>query len=953
MLDNSRPFDEGEACFVVGVGASAGGLAALEELVKNVAFDRMAFVVVQHLSPTHESLLTQLLARVSTVTVVTAENGVKVERNNVYVAPPNVDVAIVNGVLHLLEHVPVPGPRLSVDFFFRSLAEDQGPRAIGVVLSGTGTDGTFGLRAIKEAGGITFVQEPSTAKFDGMPQSALASGNADYRLSPTEIAQELQWIGARPESLIPVPHTPGPEAQQHYARLFVLVRNEFGNDLGQYKPTTVQRRIERRMALQKITRLDEYVRFVQQSPAELRALYSDMLISVTRFFRDREPFDELGKVALPRVVAGRAAGSTLRAWVPACATGEEVYSLAICITEFLEGWNLDLKLQLFGTDVDDDAIEIARRGRYPQNIAQDVSPERLAKFFVEVGDEYQICARLRDTVIFSRHNLYRDPPFSRIDVVSCRNLLIYLQPATQKKVLRVLNHALKLDGYLMLGTSESVGDAADLFSLVDRKNKIYTKKSAAPFAPLDSGFTSRQPEPPVRPGSARAPGELQALAERKLLELYVPAGVVVDDRLQVLHFRGHTGPFLDPVGGTASLDVTRVVRSELRIDVKRAVERTFETGQRTEVDVVIGSDGGSVHVDVVPLSESIGRPSVAVLFQTKPPDPQPVEVEGTTDAQLQRRVSQLERELSVARDSLQTAYDERARAEEEFRFAAEELQSTNEELQSTNEELETSKEELQSTNEELVTVNDELQSRMRELGQSNDDLHNVMLGVDQAVVIASMDLRIRRFTHAAEKLFNLVPADVGRTVDFLERFLGGCQLGEKVSQTIQTLAVTDQQVLASNHRWYRLRVAPYKTVDHAIRGAIITLADIDVRKKATDLDHEIADYVSKHLAAVTSPLLLVDRRLRMVWANDAFVSRFQVAREEILGARFSELGTREWLGAPLRDRLDRTLDSGDLFRDVPVAGLMRDEPHRTQRVGASRVPVSVEQPMALISIDDG
>ncbi len=951
MAGHPNTADEGEACFVVGVGASAGGLAALEELVKNVAFDRMAFVVVQHLSPSHDSLLTQLLARVSTVKVVTAVDGVKVERNHVYVAPPNVDVAIMHGVLRLLKHVPLPGPRLSVDFFFRSLAEDQGPRAIGVVLSGTGTDGTFGLRAIKEGGGITFAQEPSTAKFDGMPQSALASGHADYRLSPAEIAEELRWIGARPESLLQSPRPPGPEAQEHYARLFVLVRNEFGNDLGQYKTTTVQRRIERRMALQKVTRLEDYVRFVQQSPAELRALYSDMLISVTRFFRDREPFEELRSQILPRVAAGRAPGSSLRAWVPACATGEEVYSLGICIREFLEERGLDLKVQLFGTDVDETAIDTARRGRYPRNIAQDVSPERLAKFFIESGDEYQVSTRLRDTVVFSRHNLYRDPPFSHVDVVSCRNLLIYLQPPTQKRVLRVLNHALNPGGFLMLGTSESVGESADLFGLVDRKNKIYSKKAGAPLAPAEAGFASRPPEPPARQ-AGRAPGNLQAVADRKLMELYVPPGVVVDDQLQVLSFRGHTGPYLDPVAGNATLDVTRVVRSELRLEVKRLVQRAFETGERTRGDVS-SSDGGSVSVDVVPLPEvEGGRPSVAVLFFPLPVEPEAAGPEAAPREGEGRRVTQLERELAVARESLQAAYDERSRAEEEFRFAAEELQSTNEELQGTNEELETSKEELQSTNEELVTMNDELQTRMRELSQTNDDLHNVLLGVDQAVIIADLELRIRRYTSAAEKLFNLVPGDVGRTVDFLERFLGGCQLGGKVSEAIKSLTVTDYPLLASNGRWYRLRVMPYKTLDHAIRGAIVTLADIDVRKKASDLDLDVAEYVARHLSESTSALVLVDQRQRVVWVNDLFVNRFQVSREEVIGGRLSELGNRAWLGTTLRNLLARTFESSELFRDVVVAGLFPDQPHRVQRLSGSRVPIAADAPLALLMLED-
>ena len=948
---------------VVGVGASAGGLEALAELTKNVPIDHMAFIVIQHLAPQHESVLPQLLARTSKVKVVTAADGMKLEPNHAYVVPPNADLAVMHGVIRLITPPGTSGPRLPIDYTFRSIADDQGPSAVGIVLSGTGSDGTFGLKAIKAAGGITFVQEPASAKYDGMPRSALASGAADFCLTPQRIGEELARIAKAPRA----PWTPNvpplsPHAQDQLGKLFVFVRSAFGNDLSNYKPATIDRRIERRMTLHKIGRLEEYVGFVQSNQEELRALYKDMLITVTNFFRDPEVFEALKAKVLPELLTRREDGAAVRVWVPACATGEEAYSIAICLLELLAENGTDTRVQIFGTDVDEDAIQHARRGVYPANIALDVSPERLNRFFTKKDNEYTISRRIRDMVVFSKQNILKDAPFSRIDLASCRNLLIYLQPASQKKVLRILHYALNPGGHIVLGTSESVGDAPDLFSLFDRKTKIYSRKNVAPQVGLDSsvGLSSQGEAPPLLSPSSKPTLSLQALVDRRVLELYGPPGVVVNEDLEIVQFRGHTGRYLDPAPGVATLNLLKLARFDLFIELKKALEEARSQYRRVTVEVSYHSDDepSSLRLDVLPLQdpESKGR-CFAVFFERLPV---PREVADASNASgrpgdaakaLRRRIQQLERELAVTKDFLQTTIEEKESTTEQLKAANEELQSSNEELQSTNEELETSKEEMQSTNEELTTVNEELQNRMAELTQSNDDLQNVLSGVDNAVIIVGMDLRIRRFTSAAEKIFNLVPADVGRSVDFLDPFLGAGALGPKVSSVIDTLNVVDEEVLARNQRWYGLKVSPYKTLDHSIRGATIVLTQIDVRKRAAATARNAGEYAARFLAAVARPLLIVDSKLRIVWASDAFFSAFQLTPEETIGSLLPALGSNDWMDTDLRRQVDAAFASGRLFRDHRAEIELQGAGRRRVNVGGSQIPLSSDVPLVLISLE--
>jgi two-component system, chemotaxis family, CheB/CheR fusion protein len=949
--DEERPDSK---FFIVGIGASAGGLEALESLLKHVQLDGMAFVVVQHLAPQQESLLPTLLSRASHISVHPAQSGMRVEPNNIYVIPPNADLAILEGVLHLMTP-PAHGIRLPVDYFFRSLAQDQGSRSIGVVLSGAGSDGTFGLKAIKEAGGITFVQDPASAKYDGMPRSAIESGWADFCLRPESIAEELINIGKHPYLKLTRP--PPPRSHEVFGRLLVLVRKAFGNDLTYYKPSTIERRVERRMALHKIEQLEDYYKLLESNAEELRHLYKDMLIGVTSFFRDEGAYEALKtKVFLP-MIENKQSGSHIRAWTPACATGEETYSIAMSLLEFLGNRVQEFRIQVFGTDIDEASIQHARRGIYPPNIALDVSPERLQRFFTKKDNSYHISRNIRDMVVLSVQNLTRDAPFSRLDLVSCRNLLIYLQPVMQKKVLRVMHYALNPNGFLMLGSSETVGEASDLFSLVDRKSKLYAKKNIAtpPAIELGVGIPIPGPRHSSQSGAgSRSTANLPTLIDRKILDLYGPPGVVINQELEIVHIRGRTGPFLEPMPGTPSLNVLRLVRPELHVDLRRVLHESKLKDDRASVDSKFEEDGviRRLRLEVVPVTdpETTKRCFLVSFVQYHNDEStqkeEPVQPGSSPET---HRVQELERELLVTKESLQTAIDELESANQELKSSNEELQSANEELQSTNEELETSKEELQSSNEELTTVNDELQGRMSELQLTNDDLHNVLTAMGNAVVIIGLDLRIRRFTHTAEMLLNLVPGDIGRSVSQLNSFILGQRVEELASDVIESLAPIRKEILCADQRWYELYISPYKTLDHSIKGAVLVLIDVDVRKRASDLGRDVAKYANDLLGSIRDPLMILDRRLRVLWINDSFSALFGVSADQVTGQALSELRP----GPNLEPLIVGTVASGRQFNEIKLRMALGGGTERPIKVSGRRIPpIGSESLLVLLSFEE-
>jgi two-component system CheB/CheR fusion protein len=858
QTDNSRPepeepqaADEGPSFLIVGVGASAGGLEAFTQMLRALPVDTgMAFVLVQHLDPTHASMLTDILSRSTAMPVSEVRDQMAVEPNHVYVIPPGTNMVVSKRVLQLSPRREARGHHRSIDHFFRSLAETQGHKAIGVILSGTASDGTLGLQAIKAEGGITFAQD-DTAQQNSMPRSAVAAGCVDFVLPPHEIAAEIARIGRHPYVVrVPEAKPEEPTRESNLGQILSLLRDSSGVDFTHYKHNTLYRRITRRMVLHKIEGLKDYIRFLEANSGELEALYQDILINVTSFFRNPEAFDVLKFNVFPKLLQERSRHDPVRVWVLGCSTGEEAYSTAIALAEFGESTGRPVQAQIFATDLNGASIERARTGVYSKDLTQDVSTERLRRFFVEVDGSYQIAKSIRDTCVFARHNVLSDPPFSRIDLISCRNLLIYLEQVLQQRLIPLLHYALKPTGFLWLGASETIGSYRDLFELQDPKQKIYTKKEGQvrlaidlPFGPQSRG--ADQPRSKERLREIVLGGtDLQKEADRILLNKYAPPGVLVNTDLDILQFRGDTGAFLAPAPGKPSLNLLKMMREGLLVAVRAAVLKVKkEEVPIREEGLRVRSNGGyrDVNVEVIPVKNNSGpAPNFLILFEeptsTSAARQQTIEKpshvpEGVEPEAAERETNRLKHELAATREYLQSVIEQQEAANEELQSANEEVQSANEELQSVNEELETSKEEIQSSNEELATLNDELQHRNFELSQTNNDLVNLFSSVQMAMVMLGADLRIRRFTPIAEKILNLIPADVGRPITDIKLNLSVTDLDHLLMEAIDTVSVKEQDVQDKAGRWYSLRIRPYKTMENKIDGAVILLVDIDALKQ--------------------------------------------------------------------------------------------------------------------------
>ncbi len=848
---------------VVGIGASAGGLAAFEAFFSGMPSDTdsgMAFVLVQHLAPDHKSMLTDLVKRYTRMQVFEVEDGMTVQPDCAYIIPPNRDMAFLEGTLQLLEPAAPRGLRLPIDFFFRSLAQDQHERAICIVLSGTGSDGTLGLRAIKGEGGMVIAQNPESTEYDGMPRSAIATGMVDFVLPPAEMpAQLIAYVthafGKPPRPASPPP----PKTEVALKKIFVLLRAQTGHDFSQYKQNTVNRRVERRMAVHQIVQLGEYVRYLQQTPAEVEALFRDLLIGVTSFFRDREAFAVLQERGIPRLFTGKASGAPIRVWVPGCSTGEEAYSLAMLLQEQMETSKQSFQLQLFATDLDRRAIEQARAGVYPASIAADVSPERLTRFFNQEPDNgvYRIQKTLRDILVFSEHDVIKDPPFSKLDLISCRNLLIYMGGDLQKKLIPFFHYALNPGGTLFLGTSETVGEFADLFATLDRKAKLYQRKQGIPGAhhstirkylpsELERGADARLHE--KMPGGNKH--QLRELTERVLLQQYAPVGALVNQSGDILYLHGRTGLYLEPAPGEASMNILKMARDGLRRDLSTALHRAVASqqpvrhsglrvktnGDFTRIDLVVQPVGagssastGPTPLFLVTFAETVAEPQSpeesALVDEASDAD------EVTTDSDA--RIAALKRELRAKEEFLQATNEELETTNEELKSSNEEMQSVNEELQSTNEELETSKEELQSVNEELATVNAELQTKVADLSRANNDMNNLLAGTGIGTVFVDHQLHIQRFTPAVTQVINLILTDVGRPVGHIVSNLPDYdRLVDDVRTVLETLVPVEVEVQTNTGAWYLLRIRPYRTQENVIEGAVITFTEITEMKTA-------------------------------------------------------------------------------------------------------------------------
>jgi two-component system CheB/CheR fusion protein len=822
------------------VGASAGGLEPFIEILRNLPADSgVAIIYLQHSEATHVSELPQVLGRVTKMAVRLAVDVTELEPNVVYVAPPDGAVTCEAAVLRV-------APRrdravLPIDALFRSLSTDQGSRAIGVILSGTASDGTLGAKAIKAEGGITFAQD-ETARFEGMPHSAIAAGAIDFILPPAGIASEIARIAHH--SYVARDGDGDRFNEQELSKIFALLRTAHDVDFAHYKSPTIERRIRRRMALHKVETLREYIAILGEKAGEIEQLYSDILIRVTSFFRDPEVFMALQQEILPALVRNRGS-NPVRIWVPGCATGEEVYSMAILFHETLSAIELDCPVQVFGTDISDASIDRARSGLYTENIATEVSPERLRRYFTRVDGGYRVSKAIRDCCIFARQNLTKDPPFSKVDLISCRNVLIYLDTVLQRRVMSVFHYALQPKGYLLLGSSETIGNYGELFTIIDRRHKIYQKEGSMGRLPLDltratlpQGVAQHERFRGIEEEAAAVPNLFRE-ADRVLLARFSPAGVVIDDNMEILQFRGRTSAFLEPAPGTASFNLLKMAREGLLAELRTAIHQARKNDasiRRERVSLIADGSTQLVNIDVIPFVSPHSTRHFIVLFESVPPEPVVASKRGRKGAASAppaetKQTVRLKRELEATRDYLQSIIEEQEAMNEELRSANEEIQSSNEELQSTNEELETAKEELQSSNEELMTLNEELEHRNEELAHANNDLLNLLASVDLPIVMLDSDLRIRRFNPGAQRTLNLIPSDTGRSIRDLKLTLDLDDLDEMIAGVIDTLEVRELEVRDRNRRTYLLRIRPYKTADNKIDGAVLVLIDIDQLKK--------------------------------------------------------------------------------------------------------------------------
>jgi two-component system CheB/CheR fusion protein len=883
---------------VVGIGASAGGVSAVKELLQALPGNaNMALILIQHLDPKHKSMLPEILAKVTALPVAQVEKDTDLEPGKVFVIPPNKLMQVQDGKLILKARPKKEGSSTLVDALLESLAEAYKHLAIGVILSGSGSDGTFGVRAIKSLGGITFAQSRESAEYYSMPEGAIASGSVDFVLPPAEIAKKLMEINDHPylKGVSVVPEKIDVQVGDSLTPIFNVLNRSKGVDFSLYRRSTIERRVERRMALKRLENYEEYVKLLKRKPEEIEALYEDLLIQVTSFFRTPELYRVLEEKIYPRLVDSRDQDDPLRVWVPGCSTGEEAYSLAISLARFLESRELQIPLRVFGTDLNENLIERARQGVYPESISEQVPVNLLSKFFLKSNGGYQVQRFMRDLCVFAKHDLTKDPPFSNVDLLSCRNVMIYLQPILQDRLLPVFHYALKPKGFLVLGSSESVGTATDLFQAVDKKHRIFAKR-----------MVSRQPElsldqPPFvahRRGrhSARQKEVLGEVADMErefddlLLSKYVPAAVLVDDHMRIVSFRGNAGPFLRPASGRASLDVMSMVQPGLAVDLASALDSAKEsndTVKRPDLQVEIDDRLVGVDLEVKPVGAQGDYGYFLIVFRETRPRISVEEVQ-TAESEGAKRdlIARLRREIALTKRHLQSIIEQKEASNEELKSANEEITSSNEELQSLNEEMETSREELQSTNEELITLNEELQHRNEELARVNSDLNNILENTQIPIIIVDRDLNIRLFTPSANRLLNLRDSDGGRPLTDITLRADVPDLADLVNRVVSEVIPIEREIRDREGCWFDLRVRPYVGIDKRIEGAVISFIDIsDFRKSVEKSSH--AELLSKRILEMAPvPMAVLDRQLKITSVNQAFVDAFGITKERAEGSKF-------------------------------------------------------------------
>jgi two-component system, chemotaxis family, CheB/CheR fusion protein len=906
---------------IVGIGASAGGLAALGEFFTPAPLDiGVAFVVVSHQPSGHVSLLPDLLQKHTAMPVVEATDGMRVAPNHVYLSTPGRTLAMLQGALHVMDPDSDGRVALPIDYFFRSLADDQGDRAIGVILSGTGTDGTLGLKAIKAHAGMTMAQEPRAAKYAGMPESAIRSGVVDYVRPAGSMVEQIRTF---------LTGVAGRDAQRlagdspALARIFVALRDRTGHDFSVHKAGTSRRRIERRMNVHQIETIEEYLRYLQVDPQEIDALFRELLIGVTSFFRDSAALDALAGKGLPKLLDSRPDGTDVRVWVPGCSTGEEAYSLAILLREYLGAQERSLRVQIFATDLDRAAIETARAGVYPSGIVTDLTPERLRRWFVQEDSHYRVKKDIRDLVIFAPHDLLTDPPFTKLDLLSCRNLLIYLESRAQRRLVPLFHYALKPAGLLFLGASESIDRHEDLFATVDRKWKIFRRVNARRQVlegfPIGRGKTRPVEAPPADRREVPETPVLATLVERMLLKRSGQSGVVVDKRGETLYVAGRAGEYLEPAAGEPTHHLLKVAREGLRHDltaVLREAAKTRREAVRRGVRVTINGGIRFVNIAVTPITGPKPlRGLFLVTFETVPSaGPRRLRGRDRRTARSARPAREaLVDELRDTKQRLQHSLEETRAYNEELTSANEELQSANEELQSGNEELETGREEMQSLNEELATVNAELRAKVDDLGDAQSDLQNLLNSTDTATVFLDADLNIKRFTPAARNVANLIVSDLGRPLSDIASKLEGPPLMDDAREVLQSLVSRAREIRSPEGTWYLMRALPYRTVTNTIGGVILTFSDVTAIKQAEVILREAQAYFESIVQTVRAPLVVLDREFRVVSANGAFYHTFGITPADTERRVIYGLGNGAWDIPRLRELLEKILPTNSQF----------------------------------------
>ncbi len=957
---------------VIGLGASAGGLDALKSFFSKVREGSgMAYIVLMHLSPDQPSMLPELLQKSSSIPAAMAEDGVRIVPDRIYVIPPRKEVSIYNNTIQLLENKDNISS-MPIDYFFRSLAADKKSRTAAVILSGTGSDGSVGLKDIKSNDGLVLAQSGDTAKYDGMPWSAQKTGLVDIVMAPQDMPEKLERYF---DQRMKVEKEEGqqPDNRKPLHKIFAMLRVQVGHDFSNYKTNTIQRRINRRMILNQIQSHDDYLRFLRQDRHEVDALFREMLIGVTNFFRDPKSFEVLKQEILPKVMATLKNDSTFRVWVPGCSSGEEAYSLAMVIQECQDDLSKRITLQIFGTDIDRQAIDKAREALYPSSIQADVSHERLQRFFYKEGDGFRIRKQVRETMVFSVQDVLKDPPFSRLNLLCCRNLLIYLNPDAQKKLLPLFHYTLIPQGILMLGSSETVGGFTNLFHCLNSSWKIYQRREIPEsmreriqFPTGSPGERSEVPESVPPPAQQRA--DLDKLSRDLLQQRFAPPGVLVDSKGKVLHILGRTGKYLEPASGPPSQNILDMAREGLRVELSMAMRKAAASQEeilRKRIRVTINGGSQEIDLHVLPLTTPKALAgNMLVVFEDvdsshrEPPESRD-DRQQPEQNQYEERIQALEDELQNTRESHQTTVEELESSNEELKSTNEELQSSNEELQSTNEEMESSKEELQSLNEELETVNSELQSKVEELSEAHDDITNLLNATEIATIFVDNELRIKRFSCEATRVVNLIDSDVGRPLKDQSTRLKQVNIIRDIKQVLDELSTLEKEVQTDQGTWYKMRIRPYRTSDNNIRGAVLTFTDVDDQKKNQQKLEEInfkqeqAWFLVRSIFDMSAtPKAVLDNRGRLVIANSALCRLASLDPEAVKEQDIFALKAFPLDRLDLGTKLTAALDKDQNF-DTETFPVDTPEGSKTLYIQGRIIPKSHQRPYRLLlSVQD-